>query len=179
MTVWEAPTASGPIDAVVALPGSKSQTARALYLAAVSDAPTTIRGALDARDTRLFLGALEQMGASFDPQGGTLRVTPMGERPRPAAIDCGLAGTVMRFLPPLAALSGETTRFDGDAAARARPLAPLLGALEGMGARVHHEGAPGRPRGGRAPPCPRGRPAAARGAWRGRPRPRRSGSSPR
>ena len=144
MTVWEAPTASGPIDAVVALPGSKSQTARALYLAAVSDAPTTIRGALDARDTRLFLGALEQMGASFDTQGGALRVTPMGERPRPAVIDCGLAGTVMRFLPPLAALSGGTTRFDGDAAARARPLAPLLGALEGMGARVHHEGAPGR-----------------------------------
>ena len=84
------------------------------------------------------------MGASFAPQGGALRVTPMGERPRPAAIDCGLAGTVMRFLPPLAALSGGTTRFDGDAAARARPLAPLLGALEGMGARVHHEGAPGR-----------------------------------
>lgn len=144
MTVWEAPTASRPVDAVVALPGSKSQTARALYLAAVSDAPTTIRGALDARDTRLFLSALEQMGASFDRQGGALRVTPMGERPKPAAIDCGLAGTVMRFLPPLAALSEGTTRFDGDAAARARPLAPLLDALEGMGARVHHEGGPGR-----------------------------------
>ena len=120
MTVWEAPTASRPVDAVVALPGSKSQTARALYLAAVSDAPTTIRGALDARDTRLFVSALEQMGASFDRQGGALRVAPMGERPESAAIDCGLAGTVMRFLPPLPPAPGRSRRCSTPSRAWAR-----------------------------------------------------------
>nr|WP_308807217.1 3-phosphoshikimate 1-carboxyvinyltransferase [Actinomyces sp. 594] len=155
---WAAPTATGPLDAVVDLPGSKSLTARALVAAAVADGPTTLRGALRSRDTELMRAALTALGARFeelpDESGaladGALRVTP-APRPFPARagadgvtrIDCGLAGTVMRFIPPLAALADAPVVFDGDAAARRRPLAPLLDALEDLGAQVAYLGEPG------------------------------------
>ena len=138
---WPAPLATSPVDATVEVPGSKSITARALYLAAVADSPSVIRGALDARDTRLFAAALEVMGARVEDEGaGILRVTPMELPPRGGRIECGLAGTVMRFLPPLAALSPEETIFDGDEQAYARPLGPLLDALVRMGATVTYHG---------------------------------------
>ena len=138
---WPAPLATSPVDATVEVPGSKSITARALYLAAVADSPSVIRGALDARDTRLFAAALEVMGARVEDEGaGTLRVTPMELPPHGGRIECGLAGTVMRFLPPLAALSPEETLFDGDEQAYARPLGPLLDALVRMGATVTYHG---------------------------------------
>ena len=138
---WPAPLAASPVDATVEVPGSKSITARALYLAAVADSPSVIRGALDARDTRLFAAALEVMGARVDDEGaGVLRVTPMSLPPRGGRVECGLAGTVMRFLPPLAALSPEETLFDGDEQAYARPLGPLLDALVRMGATVTYHG---------------------------------------
>ncbi|WP_050786725.1 3-phosphoshikimate 1-carboxyvinyltransferase [Actinomyces sp. oral taxon 180] len=129
------------MDATVAIPGSKSITARALYLAAVGEAPSLVTGALEARDTRLFADALEVMGARIEDAGdGALRVTPMSLPPRGGRIECGLAGTVMRFLPPLAALSAEETLFDGDKQAYARPLGPLLDALVRMGASVTYHG---------------------------------------
>jgi len=138
---WPAPLATSPVDATVEVPGSKSITARALYLAAVADSPSVIRGALDARDTRLFAAALEVMGARVEDEGaGNLRVTPMELPPRGGHIECGLAGTVMRFLPPLAALSPEETLFDGDEQAYVRPLGPLLDALVRMGATVTYHG---------------------------------------
>ncbi len=142
---WRAPVAASPVDATVAVPGSKSITARALYLAAVAEAPSLITGALDARDTRLFADALEVMGARIEDAGeGALRVTPMQLPPRGGRIECGLAGTVMRFLPPLAALSAEETLFDGDQQAYARPLGPLLDALVRMGASITYHGERGR-----------------------------------
>ena len=138
---WPAPLAASPVDATVEVPGSKSITARALYLAAVADSPSVIRGALDARDTRLLAAALEVMGARVEDEGaGILRVTPMELPPRAGRIECGLAGTVMRFLPPLAALSPEETLFDGYEQAYARPLGPLLDALVRMGATVTYHG---------------------------------------
>lgn len=155
---WPAPAASGPLDAVIDLPGSKSLTARALVAAAVAQGPTTLRGALRSRDTELMRAALTTLGARFeelpDDSGacadGALRVTPA---PCPlqartgtdgaVRIDCGLAGTVMRFVPPLAALADAPVVFDGDAAARRRPLAPLLDALTALGAEVDYLGDPG------------------------------------
>ncbi|MBE6481681.1 MAG: 3-phosphoshikimate 1-carboxyvinyltransferase [Actinomyces ruminicola] len=155
---WPAPVASGPLDAVVELPGSKSLTARALVAAAVADGPTTLHGALRSRDTELMRAALTTLGARFEElpnESGScadaaLRVTP-AVRPFPARadadgvvrIDCGLAGTVMRFVPPLAALADAPVVFDGDAAARRRPLAPLLEALAALGAEVEYLGEPG------------------------------------
>ena len=151
---WPAPVPDGPLDAVVDLPGSKSLTARALLLAAVAEGPTTLTGVLRARDTELMLAALAALGARFEEFGADparLRVTPA---PTPlhveagaggaGRVDVGLAGTVMRFVPPLAALADAPVLFDGDAAARARPLGPLLDALASLGAEVVHLGEPGR-----------------------------------
>ena len=151
---WSAPVPDGPLDAVVDLPGSKSLTARALLLAAVAEGPTTLTGVLRARDTELMLAALAALGARFEELGADparLRVRPA---PLPlhveagadgaGRVDVGLAGTVMRFVPPLAALADAPVLFDGDAAARDRPLGPLLDALASLGAEVVHLGEPGR-----------------------------------
>ena len=151
---WSAPVPDGPLDAVVDLPGSKSLTARALFLAAVAEGPTTLTGVLRARDTELMLAALAALGARFEEFGADparLRVRPA---PLPlhveagaggaGRVDVGLAGTVMRFVPPLAALADAPVLFDGDVAARARPLGPLLDALASLGAEVVHLGEPGR-----------------------------------
>ena len=133
---WPAPPARGPLDATVALPGSKSLTARALLLSAVAADPTTITGVLRSRDTDLMLTALTALGARFEEIGGDpthLRARPV---PLPARvetgpdqagrIDGGLAGTVMRFVPPLAALADAPVVFDGDRAARLR-VPPAVG----------------------------------------------------
>ncbi|WP_399521463.1 3-phosphoshikimate 1-carboxyvinyltransferase [uncultured Actinomyces sp.] len=151
---WSAPVPGGPLDAVVDLPGSKSLTARALLLAAVAQGPTTLTGVLRARDTELMLAALTALGARFEEIGADptrLRVVPAplplhveAEDDGAGRVDVGLAGTVMRFVPPLAALADAPVLFDGDAAARTRPLGPLLDALASLGAEVVHLGEPGR-----------------------------------
>ncbi|WP_460741309.1 3-phosphoshikimate 1-carboxyvinyltransferase [Mariniluteicoccus endophyticus] len=133
---WPAPLATEPVHATVRVPGSKSETNRALVLAALSDGPSTIRGGLDARDTRLMRDGLRALGVRIDDDGPQWRVTPPAELTAGATIDCGLAGTVMRFLPPVAALAEGTTTFDGDDQAYARPMGPLLDALYDMGAGI-------------------------------------------
>lgn len=141
---WPAPPATGPVDAVVRVPGSKSETNRALVLAALADAPSTVRGALDARDTRLMIEGLRALGARLEEPGdGTIRVTPLDRVRAGTTIDCGLAGTVLRFLPAVAALADGETTFLGDPAACARPVAPLLEALADGGATVTFLGEPG------------------------------------
>ena len=138
---WAAPTASGPVNATVRLPGSKSMTARALVLSAISVGSSTLRHPLRARDTELMASGLRAMGAHVSTAEDDLWVV----RPRPlrgpAHVDVGLAGTVMRFLPPVAALAVGTVTFDGDPGARRRPLAPLLKALTDVGVRL--EAGPG------------------------------------
>jgi len=120
------------------VPGSKSLTNRAVLLAALADGPGLVTGVPDSRDTQLMTTGLAALGTRIDDLGGgTRRITPP-ERPTPApdGIDCGLAGTVMRFLPPVAALAPGTTRFTGDPRASQRPLRPLLDALEQLGVRI-------------------------------------------
>lgn len=141
---WDAPAARGPLDATVALPGSKSQTARALILGAVGVSPLEIRRPLASRDTVLAARALEHLGVAIDAAGHSVRIVP----PATVAgdghvIDCGLAGTVMRFVPAIAAFGQATVTFDGDEAARSRPVRPLLDALERLGATVRYLGEPG------------------------------------
>ena len=134
---WPAPLAEGSIDAVVTVPGSKSATNRALVLAALADGPSTITDGLLARDTALMVAALAQLGIGIDQVGAgdgnaTWRVTP-GSLVAAGRIDVGLAGTVMRFVPPVAALATGTTDFDGDPRARERPLGPMISALRDLG----------------------------------------------
>ena len=132
------PSAPGPVTAEVRVPGSKSETNRAFVLAALGDGPSTITGALVSRDSDLMLAALSAFGATIEGDAGSgLRLTPP-ERFHgvPDGIDCGLAGTVMRFAPPLALLADAPTRFFGDAHASNRPMAGLLDALGQLGAVV-------------------------------------------
>jgi 3-phosphoshikimate 1-carboxyvinyltransferase len=134
---WAAPTAHRGVRASVALPGSKSMTARALVLGAISRGPSTLRAPLRARDTELMADGLRALGTSLSTvDDDRWTVTPAPLR-GPAHIDVGLAGTVMRFLPPVAALAEGTITFDGDERARERPLAPLLRALEELGVQMH------------------------------------------
>lgn len=140
-TTWPAPLAPGPVVATVGLPGSKSMTNRALVLAALADEPTVISGALIARDADLMIGALRSLGVTVERDGTRVEVTP-GPLRGGVRIDCGLAGTVMRFLPPVAALADGRVEFDGDARARERPLAPLVAALRALGADVFGDALP-------------------------------------
>jgi 3-phosphoshikimate 1-carboxyvinyltransferase len=123
----------------VEVPGSKSLTNRALVLAALADGPSAITGGLKARDTKLMIAGLRAMGTSISTKGGTWNVTP-GILRGPTHVDCGLAGTVMRFLPPVAGLATGDVRFDGDPRARMRPMGSILTALERLGVRIDDDG---------------------------------------
>ncbi len=144
--LWAAPTADGPIRGTIGVPGSKSATNRALILAALADGPSRVREALDARDTRLMVGALVSLGVEavirHDARDGnaTVDIIP-GQLRGPATIDVGLAGTVMRFVPPVASLAAGDIHFDGDAGARERPMAAILDALRAIGVSITGHGA--------------------------------------
>ncbi|SCG73293.1 3-phosphoshikimate 1-carboxyvinyltransferase [Micromonospora humi] len=133
---WTAPTASDPVAATLRLPGSKSMTARALVLAALASGPSTLDRPLRARDTELMAGGLRALGShvsiSDDERWLVRPHPPVG----PAHVDVGLAGTVMRFLPPVAGLAAGRVTFDGDPHARTRPLGPLIDALRALGVRI-------------------------------------------
>ncbi|MUL39878.1 3-phosphoshikimate 1-carboxyvinyltransferase [Streptomonospora sp. PA3] len=136
---WSAPTARTPVDATVALPGSKSMTNRALVLAALSETPSVVRRPLRSRDTDLMAAALRSLGIAMTESGADWEVAPAPPR-GPAHVDVGNAGTVMRFLPPLAALAHGDISFDGDPRARERPIGPLLEALRALGADIDDGG---------------------------------------
>ena len=138
MTTWAAPRHRGPLHARVELPGSKSITNRVLVLAALADGPSRLIAPLRARDTLLMAQALRDLGVSVDDDGADWRVTP--GRLHGAAIDTGLAGTIMRFLPAVAALADGAVRFDGDPYARERPMATLLDGLRQAGVRIDDDG---------------------------------------
>ncbi len=138
---WPAPFASQPINATVTVPGSKSLTNRFLVLAALADGPSRLRAPLHSRDSALMIEALRQLGATITEVPGDgafgpdLEVTPLTEGAPSARthIDCGLAGTVMRFVPPLAALRNGVSVFDGDPHARKRPMGTTIEALNALG----------------------------------------------
>lgn len=139
--LWPAPRAAHPVDAVVTLPGSKSITNRALLLAAIADGPSVVRRALRSRDTTLMAAALTSLGSHVDTAGDDWVVTP-GAFTGDAAVDCGLAGTVMRFVPPVAGLSTGVVSFDGDPHMRQRPVGEILGALRTLGVDVRGDALP-------------------------------------
>ena len=138
---WQTPPAHGPVRARLRLPGSKSVTNRALVLAALSEAPSVIEGPLRARDTLLAADGLRAMGSVVEDSGTSMRVSPGQPAPGAApSVDVGNAGTVMRFLPAVAALIPAAVRFDGDARARERPVGALLAALRSLGAEIDDGG---------------------------------------
>ncbi len=144
MSTWQAPTTPSPVHATVTVPGSKSQTNRALVLAALATAEgtSTISGALRSRDTDLMIGAVRTLGVTVDGDHSDLTISGRIAPSPDARVDCGLAGTVLRFVPPIAALGSETVVFDGDEQARARPIAPLLDGMRGLGVHIDDDGLP-------------------------------------
>jgi 3-phosphoshikimate 1-carboxyvinyltransferase len=145
---WVTPLARAGVDADVTLPGSKSLTNRYLVLAALANSTSRLRRPLRSRDTLLMAQALRSLGATIED--GTSELGPTGSQTDwivtparlrgEATIDCGLAGTVMRFLPPVAALCSGPVLFDGDEQARVRPMGPVLGALRALGADIVDDG---------------------------------------
>jgi 3-phosphoshikimate 1-carboxyvinyltransferase len=162
-TDWAAPPATAAVRASVHLPGSKSITNRALILAALADSPTTIVGPLQARDTDLMARAVTSLGASLEASddgthgnnhhhgnGGGPASSASTARPiwtiRPGwisaatRVDVGNAGTVLRFVPPAAALAAVEVEFGGDPRAAQRPVGQLLAALRQAGVEISDGG---------------------------------------
>ena len=147
MTNWSAPFRGGltsvgePINAKISIPGSKSATNRALILAAIAKTPSRLRKPLSSRDADLMVKGLQSLGCKIDEiktaQGFDYQITPQ-KLTGPTQIDVGNAGTVMRFLPPIASLATGLIYFDGDARSHERPLEPVIKALEQLGASIEH-----------------------------------------
>lgn len=138
-THWAAPfRGKVPVNLTLSIPGSKSVTNRALILAALADSPTLLKKALHSRDTDLMIAGLQALGVGVGEDQNGLQISP-AKLSGPAKIDVGNAGTVMRFLPPLAALANGAITFDGDARSHERPLGPVIAALEGLGVKIDHE----------------------------------------
>ena len=147
---WAAPVAGGELQVTVPLPGSKSLTNRELILAALADGPGTLSAPLHSRDSELMIDGLRALGVDIRATdahpggpsifGPDLLITPAEELTGSTSIACGLAGTVMRFMPPVAALALGPTAFDGDPYARKRPMRPILDALRALGADIADEG---------------------------------------
>ncbi len=119
-------------------------TNRALVLAALADSETEIARPLEARDTRLMADGLRALGCEITEGGQSWRVRPSplaAAGPGDVSVEVGNAGTVLRFLPPVAALTRLNVAFLGDSRIRERPVGPLLGALAELGAKVSGDGA--------------------------------------
>jgi 3-phosphoshikimate 1-carboxyvinyltransferase len=140
-SLWDAPFRGGsPVSAVLTIPGSKSVTNRALILAALSETPSILRRPLHSRDSALMIAGLQALGVGITQEPtGDLTVTP-APLFGPAHIDVGNAGTVMRFLPPVAAMAKGIVYFDGDPRSHERPLGPVISALESLGVLIEHGG---------------------------------------
>ena len=136
-----------PVEAFVVIPGSKSVTNRALILAAQADSPSILRRPLVSRDSELMVAGLRALGVGIEEKNVTTNgveelqwvITPAPLRGG-VKIDVGNAGTVMRFLPPLAALATGDVAFDGDPRSYERPLGPVIKALEELGISIEHDG---------------------------------------
>ena len=137
--LWPAPhRGNTPVHARITIPGSKSVTNRALILAALAQSPSLLRKPLHSRDSALMIAGLKALGVGInEAPNGDLTVTP-GKLFGPAQVDVGNAGTVMRFLPPVAAMANGLIHFDGDPRSHERPLGPVIAALESLGVSIEH-----------------------------------------
>lgn len=142
---WAAPPATAPLDARLVIPGSKSLTNRELVLSALADRPSVLHTPLRARDTALMADALRALGAGIrDGDEGSWIVEP-GMLTGGVDIHAGLAGTVMRFIPPVAALAAGDVTLDGDEHARRRPMHTTIESLRALGVEVDDAGRGGLP----------------------------------
>ncbi|MFD0146674.1 MULTISPECIES: 3-phosphoshikimate 1-carboxyvinyltransferase [unclassified Streptomyces] len=126
---------------VIDIPGSKSVTARALFLAAAARGTTTLLRPLLSDDTEGFAEGLEALGHEVvrEPDAWHIEGRPAGPAVDAADVYCRDGATTARFLPTLAAAGHGTFRFDASPQMRRRPLGPLTTALRSLGADLRHE----------------------------------------
>ncbi len=143
MTDYRFESACGPLDAVVAVPGSKSITNRALILAALADGVSVLRNILLAEDSWLMIEALRALGiaVTVDETGCVAEVTGCGGNipADDAELFCGNSGTTIRFCTALVALGRGRFRLDGIARMRRRPIGTLTDALQSLGVGIEFE----------------------------------------
>ncbi|MFH8771367.1 3-phosphoshikimate 1-carboxyvinyltransferase [Streptomyces sp. NPDC017958] len=129
----------------VDIPGSKSITARALFLAAAADGVSTLVRPLRSDDTEGFAEGLVRLGyrVGHTPDAWQVDGRPQGPALAEADVYCRDGATTARFLPTLAAAGHGTYRFDASPQMRRRPLGPLTRALRDLGVDLRHEEAEG------------------------------------
>jgi 3-phosphoshikimate 1-carboxyvinyltransferase len=139
--------ADGPLDVVVALPGSKSITNRALVCAALAAGTSRLSNTLHADDTEAMVQGIEALGARVEADWARGEVTVTGTAGRPVGdlvlVDARLSGTTGRFLLPVAGLGEGLRRVDAARRMRERPMAEVIDAMRTLGAVVRDVGAPG------------------------------------
>lgn len=142
---YTAPPAPGPLSATLTIPGSKSLTNRELVLAAIADGPGRLIAPLHSDDSQRMIDALRALGVGVEEVEGTgtfgpdLLVTPAPLRAG-ATVDCGQAGTVMRFIAPIAGLSEGEVHLTAHESALHRPMGTMISALRDLGVDVDDEG---------------------------------------
>ncbi|MFC7927120.1 3-phosphoshikimate 1-carboxyvinyltransferase [Microbacterium laevaniformans] len=143
---WPAPRADEAVHATVSVPGSKSLTNRKLVLAALADGPSTLTSPLHSEDSERMIAALRALGVEVSEVPGSgrfgpdLLVTPPASFRGDVEIDCGQAGTVMRFIAPLAGLAHGDVTLTAHPSALHRPMGEMIKALREIGADIDDGG---------------------------------------
>ncbi len=134
---------TGPLDARVVVPGSKSITNRAMILAAMAQGRSVLDSVLLSDDTRYMTDALRILGFIVEVDEDAHRITVGGRGgvipAHGGEIFVGGAGTVMRFLVAMVTLGEGRFRIDGNQRMRQRPIGPQLDAMQRLGASVYSE----------------------------------------
>lgn len=138
---------SGPVYARIRAPPSKSYTHRALIIAALANGISSIKGQLDADDTRITARALAALGVRIVWEQDLITVYGTGGRLRApnTPIDIGDSGTSMRLLTAVCLLADGPVSLTGSARMQERPIGPLVEALNDAGAKISYSGNPGCP----------------------------------
>ncbi|HWI31314.1 MAG TPA: 3-phosphoshikimate 1-carboxyvinyltransferase [Microbacterium sp.] len=145
-TAWRAPEAVGRLQATLTIPGSKSLTNRELVLAALADAPGRIIAPLHSDDSARMIDALRALGVGIELEpgdseyGDDLLVRPIAPFTGGGTVDCGQAGTVMRFVAPLAGLARGDVRVTAHESALHRPMGVMIHALRDLGVDIDDGG---------------------------------------
>ncbi|MDN3311548.1 3-phosphoshikimate 1-carboxyvinyltransferase [Microbacterium oryzae] len=143
---YRAPTAERALGATLAVPGSKSLTNRELVLAAIAEGPSTLHRPLHSDDSRRMIDALGALGVEIEevegdsPFGPDLHVTPAAPLRGGGTIDSGQAGTVMRFVAPLAGLADGDVYVTAHESALHRPMGGMIKALRDLGVDIDDGG---------------------------------------
>ncbi|MEW2461005.1 MULTISPECIES: 3-phosphoshikimate 1-carboxyvinyltransferase [Microbacterium] len=142
---YPAPTTDAPVRAELTIPGSKSLTNRELIIAAIADGPGRLIAPLHSDDSQRMIEALRALGVGVEEVDGghefgpDLVVTP-AKLHGGVTIDCGQAGTVMRFISPLAGLAENDVHLTAHETALHRPMGGLISALRDLGVDIDDEG---------------------------------------